>query len=164
MRFDNIAAMTDLCIIAFVTGVWSVAAQFWALPEKHFKHRENSGPKSFHFLCKPHVMFCIMWIKDLYAFMSVHLRYDQRFQDPPPPFLPFLFSAYAPAVSSPYILFCRSLSVVFLPLLCYPSSFSPFCQCSAAPVHSLGSTGSETVTQSSLVIGHGHANQTGRNL
>lgn len=28
----------------------------------------------------------------------------------------------------------------------------------------LGSTGSETVTQSSLVIGHGHANQTGRNL
>lgn len=32
------------------------------------------------------------------------------------------------------------------------------------PVRSLGSAGSETVTQSSLVIGHGHANQTGRNL
>lgn len=42
----------------------------------------------------------------------------------------------------------------------------PSCRCSTAPasVHSLGSTGSETVTQSSLVIGHGHANQTGRNL
>lgn len=35
---------------------------------------------------------------------------------------------------------------------------------SASSAHSLGSTGSETVTQSSLVIGHGHANQTGRNL
>lgn len=31
-------------------------------------------------------------------------------------------------------------------------------------LHSLGSKGSKTVTQSSLVIGHGHANQTGRNL
>lgn len=31
-------------------------------------------------------------------------------------------------------------------------------------VHSLGSKGSKTVALSSLVIGHGHANQTGRNL
>lgn len=52
-----------------------------------------------------------------------------------------------------------SLSSVFL---CLP----PSCQFCAIPasVHSLGSTGSETVTRSSLVIGHGHANQTGRNL
>lgn len=43
-----------------------------------------------------------------------------------------------------------------------------FCSASALPllvwVRSLGSKGSKTVTQSSLVIGHGHANQTGRNL
>lgn len=35
---------------------------------------------------------------------------------------------------------------------------------SPASARFLGSTGSETVTQSSLVIGHSHANQTGRNL
>lgn len=47
---------------------------------------------------------------------------------------------------------------------------SPFSFCSASAllllvwVRPLGSKGSKTVTQSSLVIGHGHANQTGRNL
>lgn len=53
----------------------------------------------------------------------------------------------------------------FSPRLPFLSPLSPGRRSALpAPVHSLGSTGSETVTQSSLVIGHGHANQTGRNL
>lgn len=51
-----------------------------------------------------------------------------------------------------------NLILAFLPSL---SVLLRLCHCW---VRSLGSKGSKTVTQSSLVIGHGHANQTGRNL
>lgn len=60
------------------------------------------------------------------------------------------FSALQPHVLETHFLSCTLLS--------------PFCVSTAASVHFLGSRGSKTVTQSSLVIGHGHANQTGRNL
>lgn len=118
-------------------------------------------------------MFYIRWIKDVCAFMSVHLRCGLRFQPPPPSF-------FFPCLSSPssalftflqshlhvsYFVFL-SLSLSLYRLSPSLLRLPPSCRCSTAPasVHSLGSTGSETVTQSSLVIGHGHANQTGRNL
>lgn len=77
---------------------------------------------------------------------------------------PFLGFDYFPKVSSTCVLFCHSLSISFLSLSSLLLCLAPSCRSTAVPVHSLGSTGSETVTQSSLVIGHGHANQTGRNL
>lgn len=87
------------------------------------------------------------------------------------PFFFLLFLSLPPLCLLSYSLIFMGLVFVFLsPSLLSLSSLllcvSPSCHCSAAPasVHSLGSTGSETVTQSSLVIGHGHANQTGRNL
>ncbi len=84
-----------------------------------------------------------------------------------PAFLPFLCSVYFPPVSSSCVLlYSLSFSLLLLSLSSVLLRLPPSCRCSAASAsaHSLGSTGSETVTQSSLVIGHGHANQTGRNL
>lgn len=59
---------------------------------------------------------------------------------------------------SRFVFFSLSLLSLSLAPFVLPGSAAP------ASVLSVGSTGSETVTQSSLVIGHGHANQTGRNL
>lgn len=148
--------MTELCIIAFVSEVRSVAVQFQALPENISSIKRIHVQKSFHFLCKPHVMLYISWIKDICAFTSMQVRSGQWFHSPSFCFFPFLRSA----VSSSYILFCLSLRITSLS---HPP-LSPACSAAPASVHSLHSKGSETVTQSSLVIGHGHANQTGRNL
>lgn len=125
-----------------------------------WEQQEKSDPKSFHFLSKPHAVFCIRWIKDVCAFMSVHLRCGLRFHPPIFYFLTFLHFVYFATVSSSCVLFCLFLviSSFSLPPFVLPGSAA------SASVHSVGSTGSETVTQSSLVIGHGHANQTGRNL
>lgn len=110
-------------------------------------------------------MFYIRWIKDACVFMSVHLRSGQWFH-PPPFFPPSLSSPFSALQSHLHVSRSVCLSLWLLSLSSVLLRLSPSCQCSAVPasVHSLGSTGSETVTQSSLVIGHGHANQTGRNL
>lgn len=80
-----------------------------------------------------------------------------------------------------YFVFCFFLPCLFCLLFCSPirlhlvSSFFLYLPSLLSPLSEqalhrrsvsllLGSAGSETVTQSSLVIGHGHANQTGRNL
>lgn len=108
-------------------------------------------------------MFYISWIKDVCAFMSVHLRSGRRFHLPPS-----FFCFFSPPSST---LFTFLQSHLLMSRFVSLYRFSPSLLSSSVgalhhrpSVHSLGSTGSETVTQSSLVIGHGHANQTGRNL
>lgn len=134
---------------------------FQPSPENSSTRKRSQMKNPFHFLCKPHAMFCISWIKDACAFMSV--AWDVSL-------LVFFFFLL---LDIPPLCWPSTVSSSFcLPSLISSLSFSlsPFlrspCQPPAAPasIHSLGSTGSETVTQSSLVIGHGHANQTGRNL
>lgn len=156
MSFDNIAAVIELCVIAFVPWVQvccsAVAAFTW-------EQLQKSGPKSFHFLWKPHVMSYIRWIKDVCA--------PKIWPEISPP--PHSFSFTSPSsllfifLLSRLHVFCFVFSLLSLLSLALPRSVL-HSSASASSAHSLGSTGSETVTQSSLVIGHGHANQTGRNL
>lgn len=45
--FDNIAAMIELWVIAFVTRVWSVALQFQALPENSSSSKRSQVQNPF---------------------------------------------------------------------------------------------------------------------
>lgn len=104
-------------------------------------------------------MSYIRWIKDVCA--------PKIWPEISPP--PHSFSFTSPSsllfifLLSRLHVFCFVFSLLSLLSLALPRSVLHG-SASASSAHSLGSTGSETVTQSSLVIGHGHANQTGRNL
>lgn len=158
MSFDNIAAVIELCIIAFVTPVCSVAPQFQPLPENSWTSKRSQVQNPFISFAN-HVMFHISWIKHVCVCLcTLDLAGDFNspsslftFQQSHPLVLSFSLYLLSPYLVSPAL----SLSS---PPTVLPGSAVP------TSVHSLGSTGSETVTQSSLVIGHGHANQTGRNL
>lgn len=166
-------------VIAFVSWGWAGCmrrrpAQFQAPPGSISSIGRIRRPKSFHFLREPHVMFHISRIK---ARMCLRVSASQIWPAtlqklpsfisnpfppplPPPPFLP------SPSICALFILLQPRLVFVFFSSylsfsLSPPSRSAPQRR---PPVRSLGSAGSETVTQSSLVIGHGHANQTGRNL
>lgn len=126
-------------------------------PEQ-LNQQEKSGPNPFISFVN-HIMFCISWIRYVCAFTSVYpLRPDFFFFFSPCHFAVLTFKQSHLYLSCSSFFF--NLSSILVP---HYISLSPD---SAVPdsVHSLGSTGSETVTQGSLVIGHGHANQTGRNL